>query len=74
MEENKNDIVFKFLTSLACLFLLIFFVACFFQIIWNNSFVGAIEGVNPIGFWQAYGIMIMIYLIGRILNMDFDKK
>ena len=29
------------------------------QWLWNNCLVGAIEGVNPIGFWQALGINIL---------------
>lgn len=24
--------------------------------LWNNCLVGAIDGINPIGFWQAMGI------------------
>jgi len=26
------------------------------QWLWNNALVGAVEGINPIGFWQALGI------------------
>ena len=29
------------------------------QWFWNNSLVGAIDGINPIGFWQALGITIL---------------
>jgi hypothetical protein len=24
--------------------------------LWNNALVGAVDGINPIGFWQALGI------------------
>lgn len=33
------------------------------QWLWNNALVGSINGINPIGFWQAYGI----YLLGNLL-------
>jgi hypothetical protein len=26
------------------------------QWLWNNALIGAIDGLNPIGFWQALGI------------------
>lgn len=26
------------------------------QWLWNNALVGAVDGINPIGFWQALGI------------------
>jgi len=29
------------------------------QWLWNNALVGAVEGINPIGFWQALGITFL---------------
>ena len=29
------------------------------QWFWNNALVGAVDGINPIGFWQALGINIL---------------
>ena len=29
------------------------------QWLWNNALVGAIDGINPIGFWQALGITFL---------------
>ena len=29
------------------------------QWLWNNALVGAVEGINPIGFWQALGINVL---------------
>lgn len=29
------------------------------QWLWNNALVGAADGFNPIGFWQALGINIL---------------
>ena len=29
------------------------------QWLWNNALVGAVDGINPIGFWQALGINVL---------------
>ena len=29
------------------------------QWLWNNALVGAVNGINPIGFWQALGITFL---------------
>lgn len=33
------------------------------QWLWNNALLGAIEGVNPIGFWQALGINFLASIL-----------
>ena len=35
------------------------------QWLWNNALVGAIDGFNPIGFWQALGINILCGILFR---------
>lgn len=35
------------------------------QWLWNNSLVGAVDGIHPISFWQAYGIFLLVNLILR---------
>ena len=29
------------------------------QWLWNNALVGAVDGINPIGFWQSLGITFL---------------
>jgi len=29
------------------------------QWLWNNALVGAVDGISPIGFWQALGVFIL---------------
>lgn len=41
------------------------FLAWPIQWLWNNALVGSINGVNPIGFWQAYGIFLLSSLLSR---------
>ena len=33
------------------------------QWLWNNALIGAIDGLNPIGFWQALGINILFNML-----------
>ena len=33
------------------------------QWLWNNTLVGAIDGVKAIGFWQALGINVLCNLL-----------
>lgn len=33
------------------------------QWLWNNALVGAIDGINPIGFWQALGITFLCNML-----------
>jgi hypothetical protein len=33
------------------------------QWLWNNALIGAIDGLNPIGFWQALGINVLCDLL-----------
>jgi hypothetical protein len=33
------------------------------QLLWNYSLVGAIDGINPITFWQALGINFLFAIL-----------
>ena len=33
------------------------------QWLWNNALVGAVDGINPIGFWQALGITFLCNIL-----------
>ena len=35
------------------------------QWLWNNALIGAINGLNPIGFWQALGINVLCGILFR---------
>ena len=41
------------------------------QWLWNNALVGAINGINPIGFWQALGIN---FLCNILFKSTTDSK
>jgi len=46
------------------------------QFLWNHALVGAIEGVNKIGYWQAYGIVLLIKIMINTTNIgdSFSKQ
>ena len=33
------------------------------QLLWNYSLVGAVDGINLIGFWQALGINLLFGIL-----------
>jgi hypothetical protein len=35
------------------------------QWLWNNALIEAIDGLNPIGFWQALGINVLCGILFR---------
>ena len=55
------------ITGLVTVVFTILFVSAIFawpiQLLWNHCLVGAVNGVNPIGFWQALGILILFTLL-----------
>jgi hypothetical protein len=40
------------------------------QLLWNHSLIGAVDGVHPIGFWQALGIN---FLFGILFKNSSSK-
>jgi len=53
---NKLGVAF---TALGLALVIAVIMAWPTQWLWNNSLVGAVDGINPIGFWQALGITIL---------------
>jgi hypothetical protein len=38
------------------------------QLLWNYCLVGAVDGVHPIGFWQALGITFLCNVLFKSSN------
>jgi hypothetical protein len=38
------------------------------QLLWNGALVGAVDGINPIGFWQALGITFLFNILFKPTN------
>lgn len=41
------------------------------QLLWNGCLVGAVDGINPIGFWQALGLN---FLFGILVKNSSNSK
>ena len=41
------------------------------QLLWNGCLVGAVDGINPIGFWQALGLN---FLFGILVKGSSNNK
>ena len=52
-----------FLGALGILVITAILLAWPTQWLWNNVLIGAVDGVHPIGFWQALGINILFNLL-----------
>ena len=43
------------------------------QLLWNAALVGAVDGIHPIGFWQAMGINILASILFKPSTSDNSK-
>jgi hypothetical protein len=44
------------------------------QWLWNNCLVGAVDGVNLIGYWQAYGLFILSNFLIKTISTSSKTK
>jgi hypothetical protein len=51
------------LAAIGILFITAVVLAWPTQWLWNNALVAAIDGINPIGFWQALGITFICNIL-----------
>lgn len=51
--------------SLALLMIIFFGVLMAWptQLLWNGCLVRAVDGINPVGFWQALGINVLCQIL-----------
>ena len=59
--------------SIVGIMLLAMLLAWPIQFLWNNCLVGAVSGVNEIGFWQALGINILTSVLFKNSNINTSK-
>ena len=59
-----------FVSAIALLFVACFILAWPVQLLWNYSLVGAVDGINPITFWQALGINFLCGILFRNNNSN----
>ena len=54
-----------FFTAIGMIIVIAVLMAWPTQWLWNNALIGAIDGLNPIGFWQALGINVLCGILFR---------
>jgi hypothetical protein len=59
MKDNAVAVASAFLLLMGAL-LIGLIMAWPMQWLWNNCLVGAVDGIHPIGFWQTWGLYILI--------------
>ena len=52
-----------FLAAMAAMIAVAFFLAWPVQFLWNECLIGAVDGVHPIGFFQALGINFLASIL-----------
>jgi hypothetical protein len=62
---EKLGLILAALVTLVVIAILLAWPAQWF---WNNALVGAVDGINPIGFWQALGINILCGILFKNSN------
>jgi hypothetical protein len=71
---NATEIIGKVIGFILLVTVLTLIFAWPVQWLWNNSLVGAIDGVNPITFWQALGINFLVSLLIGSKNSTTKKS
>jgi len=57
-----------FISAIALLFVACILLAWPVQWLWNNSLIGAVDGVHPITLWQALGINFLFGILFKNSN------
>jgi hypothetical protein len=75
MEKITAPFAFAFLLILG-LVILALMLAWPTQWLWNTCLVPAIDAVNPIGFWQAFGLNVLFSIMfnKNTVNPNKSKK
>lgn len=63
-----NNFITAILTALGMMAVIAILLAWPVQWLWNNALLGAIDGLNPIGFWQALGINLLCSILFKSSN------
>jgi hypothetical protein len=65
-----NNFITAILTALGMMAVVAILLAWPVQWLWNNALIGAIDGLNPIGFWQALGINFLCSILFKSSNSN----
>jgi len=60
--------VVVFLTLISIALILSLILAFPVQLLWNWALVPTVTGINPVGFWQTWGLMVLVNLFKSSIN------
>lgn len=72
--ENLIKPLALFIGSFILIAILAVFMAWPTQWLWNNCLVGAVDGINQIGFWQALGLNFLFSILFKKTNNTKKQK
>ena len=62
-----------FVTAIGILLAVAVLMAWPVQYLWNNDLIPAVDGIHPIGFWQALGLNVLFGILFKA-NTTVNKK
>lgn len=63
-----------FFLGLISLFLMTLLFAIPFMYVWNNVIIEVITICKETTYWQSFGMLLFIFFIGRIFNLNHNIK
>ena len=72
----ENNIAIRIGLILGGITLIIFAAVLFswpVQLLWNGCLVDAVDGINPITFWQAMGLNVLFSILFKVNNTTSKK-
>ena len=63
----------KIITAIGVLILATILFAFPTQFLWNTCLVDAIDGINPISFWQAFGINVLASVLFKPASINTNN-
>lgn len=72
--ENLSKGLGLILGGIALLIFAAILLAWPVQLLWNGCLVGAVNGIHPIGFWQAMGLNFLFSILFKASTSTSTKK
>lgn len=71
--NDLSKVIVTFIAALAVVVVLSLLMAYPIMWLWNWALVPAVDGINLISFWQAYGLNILFTILFKSTNYKSNK-
>jgi hypothetical protein len=71
--NDLSKVIVTFIAALALVVVLSLLMAYPIMWLWNWALVPAVDGINLISFWQAYGLNILFAVLFKSTNYKSNK-